>query len=247
MKLFSTNLLCKNFFSFVLSTLVACCSVFLASAQVTVPSSNPNDSTDRQPLGCFYGYERTEALYLNSEINTTGYITQVGFYVNSLNVPALSTPVVVKMNTTTATAISVSTYDSASLGATTVWSGNITASTLSENSWITITLNTPFNYTSDNLEVFVETNYGDFGGENWNSKGIRLSDTSFNCSQYWENDVSAPTDLGELNTFRPNIRLTFGTLCSGTPNPGNTLSNVNPVCSGSSFTLSLQNISVGAG
>src|SRR4030095_9956599 len=101
MKLFSTNLLCKNLFSFFLITFIGCCNSFLASAQVTVPASNPNDSTDRQPLGCFYGYERTEALYLNSEINTTGYITQIGFYVNSLNAPALSTPLVIKMNTTT--------------------------------------------------------------------------------------------------------------------------------------------------
>ena len=31
--------------------------------------------------------------------------------------------------------------------------------------------------------------------------------------------------------------------CSGTPNPGNTISSVNPVCSSDVFTLSLQNFS----
>jgi hypothetical protein len=35
--------------------------------------------------------------------------------------------------------------------------------------------------------------------------------------------------------------------CSGTPNPGNTLSSANPVCSGVNFNLSLQNFTPGTG
>src|SRR6185503_8483654 len=215
MKLYSTNHLCKKVISFFISALIGCCFLFPVSAQVTIPSSNDNDSTDRQPLGCFYGYERTQALYLGTEINNSDYITQVAFYVNSVNAPASSTPAVIKMKTTASTTLSSATYDSASLGATTVWAGNITSAMLTADSWVTITLATPFNYSAtNNLEVFVETNFGSFGGENWNAKGFRQYNTSFNRNQYWENDGAAPTDYGELNTFRPNIRLTFGTLCS---------------------------------
>ncbi|HYV93709.1 MAG TPA: GEVED domain-containing protein [Chitinophagales bacterium] len=248
MNLYSTNHLCKNFICLFVSALIGVCCLFSATAQtVTIPTFNNNDSTASQPLGCFYGYERTEALYLSSDISTSGYITQVAFYVNSVNAPASSTPVVIKLKTTSASTLSGTPYDSATLGATTVWSGNVTSSMLSADSWVTFTLTTPFNYTSNNLEVFVETNYGSFGGENSNAKGFRQHDALFNSNQYWEQDGTMPTDDGEINTFRPNIQLTFGTLCTGTPNPGNTISNPDSVCTGSPFTLSMGNISAGGG
>jgi hypothetical protein len=241
MKLFDTQLFTRNRFAFFLP-IVFCCQLFSSSGQVTVPSSNPNDSSSEQPLGCFYGYERTEGLYLSSEIGTTGTITQVGFYVNSLNNPSLSTPVVIKMKTTSATTVSSDTYANASAGATTVWSGNITSAMLSANSWVTITLGTPFNYSSNHLEVFVETNFGGYGDESTSTaKQFRQGDTTVNLCQIWYDDVAPPADLGVPILFRPNIRLTFATACSGTPNPGNTLADMDTVCSGSSFTLSFQN------
>src|SRR5437868_5854682 len=151
----------KKFLFFIIS----CITWFSASSQVvTIPSSNPNDSSDRKPLGCFYGYERTEALYLKTEIVDTGNITRVAFYVNALNSPATSTPVVIKMKMTSATTVSANTYNSESSGAVTVWSGNITSDSLTAYTWITIILTTTFHYTANNLEVFVATYYGRFGG-----------------------------------------------------------------------------------
>ncbi|MEO5673364.1 MAG: GEVED domain-containing protein, partial [Chitinophagales bacterium] len=214
-----------------------------ASAQsVTIPSANTNDSSSRLPLGCFYGYERTAALYLNSEIGLSGYVTQVGFYVNELNSPAINTPVVIKMKSTSNTSLSSVTYDAESSGAIVVWSGNITDAMLSVDSWITFNVITPFNVGSSNLEVIVETNFGSFGGENWNAKQFRQSDANANLCEYWQEDDTLPTEFGELTTMRPNIQLTLAPECSGMPVPGNTMSDVNPVCTGAPFTLSLQNI-----
>lgn len=47
---------------------------------------------------------------------------------------------------------------------------------------------------------------------------------------------------------RPTIRITYVTVpaCSGTPNPGNTISSVSTICTGVPFTLSLQNSTIGS-
>lgn len=241
MKLFDTQSFTKKFSVFF--PIVFCCLLFSASAQVViVPSANTNDASTRQPYGCFYGYERTEALYLNSEfLGTTGTITQVGFYVNAVTNPTAITPVVIRMKTTGATTVSSDTYDNASAGATTVWSGHITSGMLSANSWVTVTLSTPFTYSSNNLDVFVEMNFGSFGDETDTAKQFRNSNTAGNLCQIWYEDDVIPTDLGTPLSFRPNIQLNFVTSCSGTPSPGNTLATSDTVCSGSQFTLSIQN------
>ncbi len=161
MNLIDTTFSLRPKFLLAISAALCFLMTLSASAQsVTIPSANTNDSSSRLPLGCFYGYERTAALYLNSEIGLSGYVTQVGFYVNELNSPAINTPVVIKMKSTSNTSLSSVTYDAESSGATVVWSGNVTDAMLSVDSWITINVNTPFNIGSSNLEVIVETNYG---------------------------------------------------------------------------------------
>lgn len=227
--------------------LLTCSCLFLtqlAIAQIiTVPSGNDPDTSTRKPFGCFYGYERTHSLYTATEMNnTTGYITKVGFFLNSVLNPAESTPVVIKLKTTTNGSITSSIYGASSGSATTVYSGNITSDMLSANNWVTVILNTPFNYTGNNLEVFVETNYGETGGEDYNAKEFRHSPTlSYRC-EFWEQDQDPPTDYGVLTHKRPNIQLTFEAACTGTPVPGNTLSSSDTVCANQPFVLSLENI-----
>ena len=228
--------------------LIFFCQQLSAQTLVVVPSANTNGSGDRKPYGCYFGYARTQALYLGSEIGTTGTITAIGFFVNSVSSPATNTPVVIKLKTTTNTTVSTSTYSTASSGTTTVFSGNISSASLSAGSWVTVTLSTPFAYSGNNLTVIVEENYGLFGGEGSTSKQFRQSPTSGNLCQGWEADLIAPTGNGTLTTNRPNIRLTVtSSACSGTPAPGNTLSSSNPACLGSAFTLSLQSPSAQTG
>src|SRR6187200_2498568 len=90
-----------SFRSVLRSTLqVICCLLMLNSARgqtITIPGSNDNDTSTRKPFGCFYWYERTNALYTSSEMGGAGYITKVAFYLNSVNSPAESTPIVIKM------------------------------------------------------------------------------------------------------------------------------------------------------
>ncbi|MBK6444172.1 MAG: hypothetical protein IPF81_02340 [Bacteroidetes bacterium] len=160
--------------------LIFFCQQLSAQTLVVVPSANTNGSGDRKPYGCYFGYARTQALYLGSEIGTTGTITAIGFFVNSVSSPATNTPVVIKLKTTTNTTVSTSTYSTASSGTTTVFSGNISSASLSAGSWVTVTLSTPFAYSGNNLTVIVEENYGLFGGEGSTSKQFRQSPTSGN-------------------------------------------------------------------
>jgi hypothetical protein len=234
---------------FILSAVFFSSSKLSNAQTVTIPTLNGSDSTDRRPYGCYYGYERTEALYTSTEMGTTGNVTKVGFYLNSAVDAAINTPVVIKMKTTSATSLTAATYATETTGATTVWSGNITSSMLTNNSWVTVTLNTPINVpSSTNLLVFVETNYGANGGEMAHAKVFRLNKTGSNQTQLWYQDITAPTDNGVLSKMRPNVQLTFdATACSGTPVPGSTLSSSNPVCKSTNFTLSMSNISVDPG
>ncbi|MBS1942360.1 MAG: hypothetical protein JST38_15930, partial [Bacteroidetes bacterium] len=215
---------------------------------VTIPAANTNTASNRQPLGNFWGYERTHFLIRAAEIGVTGNITSIGFYVNSLSSPAATTPVVIKMKTSTNTTVTSSAYATASTGATTVYTGNITSGMLSANSWVTITLSTPFAYAGNSLEVFVEANGGGSGIEGGSAKLFRWAAPSpaATCCQYWNADNSPPTSNGTTNAYRPNVQLAISAAapCSGTPNAGSVTSPVS-ICGGSAATLSATGVSTG--
>jgi len=58
-------------------------------------------------------------------------------------------------------------------------------------------------------------------------------------------DACASYTYGEVEDY--NVTLVGATPCSGTPSPGNTIASANPVCSGSTVNLSLQNATSGTG
>ncbi|RYE13156.1 MAG: fibronectin type III domain-containing protein, partial [Sphingobacteriales bacterium] len=192
----------------------------IAQAQVTIPANNPNETPDNinvtnKPYGNYFGYERSAAIYTSTEIGTTGTIEQVGFFLNDANNPAASTPVVIYMKERTTNEFAAQTsFPSEKSGLTPVWSGNITAAMLSDNSWITVTLDVPFSYTggTNNLEILVETNGGNAGIESDVAKLFRVSETpNLSSFQFWQTDGTPPgnSDPGTLSTFRPNVQLTF--------------------------------------
>ncbi|HMR41871.1 MAG TPA: T9SS type A sorting domain-containing protein [Ignavibacteria bacterium] len=210
-------------------------------AQVTIPAANTNTNGDRHPLSGYFGYERTALIYKQSEIGQYGTISKIAFYLNSNASASANIPVVVKMNTTALTALATSqTYATTSTGAVTVFSGTISGAQYVAGTWIEITLDSPFNYSADNLLVLVETNYGGSGsGEGSTTKQFRRSAPvpASNCMTVWNADNSPPTGTASPTSTRSNVQLTFGAA------PANDV-GVSAVTIG---TSNLQIISVGKG
>lgn len=67
------------------------------------------------------------------------------------------------------------------------------------------------------------------------------SGTGYGYAGTMTSPTNTPRGFIGFITFSPS------TPCSGTPAPGNTISSANPACTGSSFTLSLQNSTLGTG
>ena len=185
-----------------------------AQAQVTIPSANTNSSSSVYPYGTNDGYLRTALLLTASEIGTTGTITSLGFYVNSIgsgsNAPG-NAPVRIYLKETTTSAYSQSTYATRVSGATLVYEGTINAASFTANSWVSTTLDLPFKYSggTNNLEVLIETNVGNTGNETSSAKSFRWNTLTTYKTQTWAQDYSAPTGNGTITKSRPNIRLSF--------------------------------------
>lgn len=175
--------------------------------QVTVPTDNATGTNSRKPFGGYFGYERSHMLYTGSEISSSGNITAISFYVNSVSSPSDS-PAEVYLKLSSNTSITASSVADAESGATLVWSGTLSSADFVADSWVTVTLTTPFAYNAgSSLEVLVKNNATGSGNEGSTAKYFRHSSTSETRFQSWQGDGSEPTGTGSTSSNRPNIRL----------------------------------------
>ena len=180
-----------------------------ALAQVTVPAGNPDGGSARRPLGTWYGYERSAVIYTAGEIGTSGSITAIGFYLNSVSTPGAA-PTKVYLKTVTASNFAAATTVAAEeTGATLVYDSTLPATAFTANTWVTLPLTAPFAYNgTSNLEVIVETNATGPGNETSTGKGFRSHVAGSTQAQYWNADTTPPAGTGTLSTARPNMQLT---------------------------------------
>lgn len=162
-------------------------------------------------LGLFWGYERTSLIYSYSEIGNTGYITQIGFYVNNVSSPGNAVDVTIRMKMRTTTMTANTTYATEIAGSTIVYGpSTIPAASFITGQWIIIDLDIPFYYTGDNLQILIETNAGGSGNETSTAKQFRYSTNASNALyQYWNADNTPPAGNGTRSTSRPNVQLIF--------------------------------------
>jgi hypothetical protein len=169
-------------------------------------------STQRQPFGILWGYERSAALYTNAQIGDYGILDKVAWDCAISN-PA-SIPYKIYAMQTTDIAITAMTWDSFTASATLVDQGTHTFATLG---WHTFELDNPFPYVYGNLIVAVETNYGGTGTLSFPSFYYTIG--TGGCHQCWYHDNTPPTGNGNPNNFLPNIMLHISEFPSGPPNP----------------------------
>lgn len=168
-------------------------------------------STQRFPLGSYYGYERSAAVYTASEIGGQNIsISSVAWFATQNTTAAVPTKIYLKR--TSANTLTADTWANMISDATLLYDDR--QSGLVANTWNRFELNSTFNLAmGDNLLVLVERNYGgggagSFGGS---SDGGRIHSTlNYDTHLTWWADTSPPD--GNNNGapgLRPNLKLYY--------------------------------------
>lgn len=202
----------------------------------------------RSSASSSFNYSRYAYLYTAAELGipSGSIITQVEWDKASGTITANNTFNILMANTAATTLTTGTSWGTLTTGTTAVYGS--TTQAFSTTGWVPFTLTTPYTYTGGNLIILTDHyKQGTASGSN----NFRYTSASGKAIGYASS--AAPSASTTLSTTygnnRPNIRITYtaGSPCSGTPNPGNTLSSANPACPGTNFTLSLQTLPSGSG
>jgi len=208
------NILLPKLFKHKLIFLLLFLSIFKKTSS-QVYTIGTGSGTQAQPLGILWGYMRSAMIFTPSNLgNTSGNVTAIAFEVSTK--PTNNIPVVIYMKhrTGTFTNTTATTVSSEISGATQVFSGTILSTNMTNNTYYTINLTTPFSYNgTSNLEVIVYTNYGGSGGGSSSYK-YTTDYTSVSPGvwyhQTWMADTNPPTGNGSISSSRPNTKITIG-------------------------------------
>ncbi len=176
--------------------------------------------------------------------NGFGTIQKVGYYCDGAFFSGNSIPIKIWIGTvpTGTTTLAGSTWTAATSGATLVYSGNFNQG--GAGGWCDITLTTPFTWSSGNIVVFVENDWGALttvvGDPNWD-----YNTSTGNVEVNWSNNTSSAglgsssACCGTPDVYRADIRLTVNTCTAPTINtqPGTAAQTV--CLNGSATALSV--------
>ncbi|MDD2423896.1 MAG: hypothetical protein PHG34_06775 [Candidatus Cloacimonetes bacterium] len=186
-------------------------SLGLFAADVIIGTGN---ISQRFPLGNWFGYERSAALYTAAEIGLQNGSAQ------TINISELlwdigrstnyAVPTKIYLKTTGASTLSAVTWATMISGASLRY--DQTQSSLSAGAWNPLTLNANFSMgVNENLIIMVERNYGDGGsGDPEGNLGNKIKATTATGTHYvWLADDNAPTGVGQPQTSRPNLWIRY--------------------------------------
>ena len=175
-------------------------------SQVTIGTGTSN--TSLVPAYGYYDYSWSGMIYLQSEINESGTVKSLSFYLDATSPASASmTNQKIYIGHTTSTAFSSSpdetlTNDISVTDYTLVYDGTI----VFNPGWQSITLQQPFDYNNvNNLFIKMENRDGSY----INPYPVFDYTSSTNRSAYKYNDGSYPTGTGTRSSVRPNVRFTF--------------------------------------
>ena len=191
--------------------------LFQINAQVTIGTGNLQG--ENAPFEAYYGYSYSQSVYLASEINASGNITDIQWYYSGTSDLANSQDLVIYMAESSRTEF-VATDDWEPLSSLTqVYAGGITVTPGAEG-WVTIILDTPFTYSgSDNLIIAVEENsagYDSFGDDFFNS-AVTTNRTISYFSDFTNPDPASPPTASNIDDTLPNVILGGITQACATP------------------------------
>lgn len=188
-------------------SLNAIAGAYLASQNLNLEVGAPETitigtgtATQTYPLDRYYNYSSHEAIYLASEIASSGAICSIGYYKASGSDTNSIEATNIYMKHTTANSLSSGTYSTA--GYTLVYSGPFSNSATS--GWMEVDLSQRFDYDGvSNLYILVIK-----GNQNWTSSypNWTYSSSSSSRSRQGHNDYAQPSSLTSTNNL-PNLRL----------------------------------------
>ncbi|MGI6198216.1 MAG: choice-of-anchor J domain-containing protein [Candidatus Cloacimonadaceae bacterium] len=159
-------------------------------------------SSQRQPFGTYWGYEKSAALYTADQINLQGLLNFVAWDANGTS--EIEVPYKIYAKNTDATSLTAESWTNFSPGMTLVKEGTHVFNT---PGWNAFALDTPFEYTGGNLIIAVETDFGGNGGGQGHTFRYTTTPTSH---MFWNVDNNPnPDQNGTVNSSRPNVMLGF--------------------------------------
>ncbi|SFU76175.1 Por secretion system C-terminal sorting domain-containing protein [Pustulibacterium marinum] len=173
-----------------------------AFAQVSI--GNESNVSQPIPFEPYYGYSYTQSIYLASQINTpAGDITALQWYYNGSDALTNSQELVIYMANTDKNNYSDGNDWISSENLTQVYSGGIT---VNGSGWVTITLDTAFEYNgTDNLVIAVEENMPGYDtNNNFYSSSVNNNQSIFYYNDSENPDPNTPPQ-GSTITYIPNI------------------------------------------
>ncbi|MCX7552185.1 fibronectin type III domain-containing protein [Xanthomarina sp. F2636L] len=190
---------------------------FSTFSQVQIGSET--GTTTNLPITSCWGYTYSQQLFLASEINTSGDITSLSFYLDEATSAtsfdsSVGWDVYIGHTSKTEFASTTDWEDVSNL--TQSYSGTVTFP--AEGNWFTITLDTPFTYNgTDNLVVGVDENTTGYNcSMAWQSTMTATNSSIFYRSDSTNPDPAAPP-TGTLAAYRSNI--IFGGIVQACPFP----------------------------
>jgi len=151
------------------------------------------------PFNASWGYTTSASIYESTEIGGFGNINQLGWYV--INPVSTNLPIKIYLKQTLSATMVADTWSNLINGAILVYDGT---QTFNANGWKSISLTTPFNYTSGNLMVLCEANYGASGS---NSPNFAYTTSAAGSHQYSTANNVQSTGVGYTSYSRPDIKI----------------------------------------
>jgi len=153
----------------------------------TVQIGTGTATTSYLPIYGLYGYNYTQQIYLQSQINKSGNITKIRFFYVSGAITN-SKDWVIYMGHTTKTSFSSTTDWEPLANLTEVFAGDVSSYLPAANNWMEIPLTTPFNYNNtDNLVIAVDENTSGYASMSWGA-----FTSGANTGIYYYNDSTNP-------------------------------------------------------
>lgn len=205
---------------------------------ITTSVSTGTSTTTQLPIYGNYGYTYSQEIYLASDFNAAvvgqpSYITKIRFY-NVTGSLTNSTSWNIYMGNTATASFATTTSWIPLANLTQVFSGTLTAP--AANTWLEITLTTPFLWDGvSNLVVGVDENTPAYSNITWRSHATGANRSMYYYSDSNNPDPASPPTASSRFSYVPQAQFVHApsVACAGMPNHATAISSVSSVCSNS--------------